>query len=255
MVIFLYAMLYLFVFVIGLCIGSFSNVLIYRVPNKIGFVKGRSFCPNCHHTLGPLDLVPLFSWLLLKGRCRYCSNKISVRYPLVELIGGIAAVLSVAVFWVTPKAAIVFVSAVILTVIAFIDADTMEIPDGLVIALAIVAAGAAFAFSEVSLLCRTIGLFAVSIPMLLINLIVKTSFGGGDIKLVAVCGFLLGWKQLLVGTFIALLLGGGYGMYLLKSKKKGRKDHFAFGPCLSIGMILALFCGETLLTAYLSLFV
>lgn len=250
----LYAMLYLLIFVFGLCIGSFCNVLIYRIPNKIDFVRGRSFCPGCHHTLSPLDLVPIFSWLFLGGRCRYCHNKISYRYPLVEFSGGLWAVLSVAVFGFTPKAAIVCVSLFILMVIALIDADTMEIPDGLVIALCVVAAGAIFAFPEISILSRVIGLFAVSVPMLLINLAVRTSFGGGDVKLCAVCGFLLGWQQLLVGTFIALLLGGGYGIYLLASKKKGRRDHFAFGPCLSVGMAIALLCGKTLLTAYLSLF-
>ncbi len=249
----IYAALYLFVFIVGACIGSFMNVVIFRVPRKLNIAKGRSFCPGCGRTLTASDLIPILSWVFLGGKCRTCKCNISARYPLGEALCGIFAVLSVFLFHFTPQAVIIFTSACILYAVAWIDIDTMEIPNSLVIALIVPAVCAAFFVKDVGWLARGIGFFAVSVPLLLTNLIKKDSFGGGDIKLCAVCGFLLGWKLLLVGTFIALLTGGGYGIYCLIRKKKGKGDRFAFGPFLSLGFTAALYAGEVLLGAYLSL--
>lgn len=237
----------------GLCIGSFGGVLAYRIPRRLDFVKGRSFCAACGHTLAPLDLVPVLSYLCLRGRCRYCGAHIPIRALLTECAGGVYAALAAYRFGWSGRAAVVFFGAWLLTVIALIDHDTQEIPDGLTIALGALGVAAAFLVPSVGIWNRVIGVFAVSVPMLLINLLVPTSFGFGDIKLVAAAGFLLGWRALLVGAFLALVLGGGYGVYVLATKKLGRKDHFAFGPALAAGLTIALYFGDAIALWYLRL--
>lgn len=253
--IFPYVALYLFIFIFGACIGSFLNVLIYRIPRKMDFVRGRSLCPACGHSLSALDLAPLLSWIALRGKCRYCGAGISRRYPLIEAATGLLAVASVWRFQFTAMTLVAFAVCCTLLTISMIDADTQEIPDGLVIAILVLAvAGWILQPEDPDWKARLIGAVCVSLPMLLINLIVPTSFGGGDIKLMAAAGLLLGWKNTLVAMFVALLLGGGYGICLLAGKKKGRKDHFAFGPFLSIGCVIGLFFGSWLLQWYLALF-
>lgn len=249
-----YGVIYGFILIAGICIGSFLNVLIYRIPANISFAKGRSFCPACEHELKAVDLVPVVSFLFLKGKCRYCGNKISFRYPLIELLGGALALCSAFRFGFTWQTAVVFAFSCILLVIAFIDIDTMEIPNGLVLALLVLALVSLLWFRDVPWLSALIGLAEISLPMLLMNLIIKDSFGGGDIKLCAACGLMLGWQQMLAAALIALITGGIYGGYLLIAKKKDRKDHFAFGPFLSVGIIIALFAGNILINSYLSIF-
>lgn len=138
----------------------------------------------------------------------------------------------------------VFSLLTLLLIIAQIDQQTMEIPNGLVIACIVPAAMAVFAFSDVTLTERLIGFFSVSLPLFAITLAVPGAFGGGDIKLMAVIGFFLGWKMSLTAFMLAVFSGGIYGIGLLLSKKKGAKEHFAFGPFLCAGTALTLFVGE-----------
>ena len=149
---------------------------------------------------------------------------------------------------------ICFVVMLILLAIAVIDLKTREIPDKLIIALIPFAIAAIWAQPEISLLSRLIGFFAVSLPMLLLALAIKGAFGGGDIKLMAVCGFLLGWQNTVFAFFIALLLGGGFAMYLILSGKRSRKDQMVFGPALCIGIVFALLFGEKIIAWYMALF-
>lgn len=248
------AILYAFIAIVGICIGSFLNVLIYRIPNHIDFTKGRSFCPGCGHSLKAADLVPVFSYLFLKGRCRYCGDKISFRYPLIELLGGLMAVLSVATAGLTWHGAMVFVVSCLLIVIAFIDIDTMEISNVLVLIILGLGIADFFVCGRLTWLEALIGFGCVSIPMTAISFLIPGAFGGGDIKLCAACGVLLGWKCMLAAVFIAIITGGIYGIILLVSKKKGAKEHFAFGPFLALGITAALFFGNQLIDFYLSLF-
>jgi leader peptidase (prepilin peptidase)/N-methyltransferase len=246
-------------------------------------VRGRSFCPNCSHPLAATDLVPVLSYLALRRRCRYCHEPISARYMLVELAGGVLALLSWWAFfgsdggmgvllvdktgpvllaadpWLlgayapAAAAALTFAVLCVLLTIALIDADTMEIPDGLNIALALLALLSLTCGPTIDPLSRGIGIFAVSLPLFVIAFIVPGAFGGGDVKLMAAAGLLLGWQQLLVAFFIGLLLGGGYGIFALVSKRKGLKEHFAFGPALTFGIAAALFIGQRLIDWYLGL--
>ena len=193
-----YAVIYAFAFLFGICIGSFLNVLIYRVPRGINVAKGRSFCPRCNNTLLARDLVPLVSFGLLGGRCRFCGAKISWRYPIIEALGGMLGILSVMFWFISWQALLIFAATCVLLTISFIDYDTQEIPDVLNIVLMGMAVAAIFLFPEISIISRIIGFFEISVLMIIINLIKKESFGGGDIKLCAAAGFFLGWQNMLL---------------------------------------------------------
>jgi leader peptidase (prepilin peptidase)/N-methyltransferase len=226
-------------------------VLVYRIPRKINFVKGFSFCPTCEHRLYPKDLVPIFSYLFLRGKCRYCREPISPRYMLVELFAGAIGLICY-IYLQLPMAILCFAVGCILITLTLIDADTMTIPDSLNIALMVCAVAAIWIWPDVGLVTRIIGFFAISVPLLLISLIVAGAFGGGDIKMMAAAGFLLGWPNAIVATFIGLVLGGVYGAILLVRRKKGRKEHFAFGPCLAIGVYGSIFFGKPIIDWYLA---
>lgn len=245
--------LILFIWLLGASIFSFLNVVIYRVPRGMSFVKGCSHCPDCDHRLSGLDMVPVFSWLFLRGRCRYCGEKVSSRYTWIEFLGGCIALLCVFKIGINLAAFTVFAFLGMLTVVAFVDIDTMEIPNGFVVTILIIGLVSMVSMPGLTLTERLAGFFSVSLPLTLITLAVPGAFGGGDIKLMAACGLLLGWKLNLVSLFLAVLSGGFYGIYLLLAGKKGRKEHFAFGPFLCLGMFTAVFWGNQLTEWYLKL--
>ena len=249
----IFIFLYAYMFILGACIASFINVVIYRLPLGISVAKGRSFCPSCQHQLGALDLIPIFSYICLGGKCRYCHSKIPVRDTILEFIGGLIALLCFHHYGIHWMTLISFAFAMVLVAITMIDHDTMEIPNGLVICVLIIGV-VSFPFIDVSIMDRVIGFFAVSLPLYLLNLIIPDCFGGGDIKLLAVCGLMLGWVDLLVGTFIAIVIAGVYASYLMLSKKVNKKDHIAFGPYICFGMFIVLLYGKEILNWYLNLF-
>lgn len=246
--------LYLFSFIFGICIGSFLNVVIYRVPKEISVAKGRSFCPFCKEQIKFYDNIPLFSWMFLRGKCRKCKSPISIRYPIVELLGGITAVLCSYRFGLfTLKTLVAFCATAILISVAYIDHDTMTIPNGLNIALIFPSIAAIFVFKEVDILERVIGFFCVSLLLLIITLLINGAFGGGDIKLMAVAGFMLGYKNILVAFMIGIIITGFYAIIKVVLKKVSKKDHMAFGPGLCIGIFTAMLYGNQILDWYLNL--
>ncbi|MGB5822448.1 MAG: prepilin peptidase [Proteocatella sp.] len=254
MVVLINVLLYLIIFIYGACIGSFLNVVIYRVPNEISIAKGRSYCPKCNTQIRNCDLIPIASYLKLKGRCRQCSEKISSRYPFVELFTGLIAVMVFMVKGFTMISVTVFIVSAILIAITMIDFDTMTIPNGLVVAIIPLAVYMALMQSDVSLWSSIIGFFAVSVPMLLLNQVIPDSFGGGDVKLIAVCGFMLGWENTLLAMFIAILIGGMYAVYLLVSGKSKRGAHIAFGPYICLGVYISMLYGNEIIKLYLGMF-
>lgn len=251
-----YYMLYIYTWLIlfGACIGSFINVVVYRLPKGNFLSEARSYCPACRKQLRWFDLIPVVSWLLLKGRCRYCNARISPRYPLVEAACALLAVLCFARFGLELRTVLSFGVSVILLAVALIDLDTMEIPNQLVLALIPFAACAMLGWRDISFAERAIGFITVSLPMLLLTLAIREAFGGGDIKLMAVCGFLLGWRNTLLAFFVAILTGGGYASFLLLSGKSKRGEHIAFGPYLCFGVAVALFWGAEIIHWYWNLF-
>jgi len=251
---FLNIIISVFFAVLGASFASFLNVAALRRAGGLNFVSGRSSCPFCKHTIKWFDLIPVISWLLLRGRCRECKTKISPRYLLVELVGAAIAMLCFIRFWLTWMTPLSLAVAILLYAVALIDLGTQEIPNGLVLALIPFAIASVWAMPEVSLLSRGIGLLTASLPMFILALLIEGAFGFGDVKLMAVCGVLLGWQNTVLAFFIAVVTAGCYSLVIILrgAAKKGAK--IAFGPHLFLGVYVALLCGSELISWYLKLF-
>ncbi|WP_347239035.1 prepilin peptidase [Cyanobacterium stanieri] len=255
----------LIVFVLGACIGSFLNVVIYRLPAKISLIHPPSRCPHCLHPLGVTENVPVFGWLWLGGRCRWCKTSISFRYPLIEAITGVLFVLIFLQFGISWLTLGYFIFVSWLISLALIDFDTLTLPNvltqtGLVVGLIFqtvlgfihngVAGASQFLFTAI--LSAVIGIWLFD-AILIIGTFVfgKPAMGGGDPKLVAMIGVWLGWQNVLITGFLACFVGTffGLGAIALGGLKKGQP--MPFGPFLVVGAIIALFYGDGLLSAYL----
>lgn len=253
------AVLWLLRFAIGACVFSFINVVVYRLPRGESVVRGRSHCTSCGRTLTAGELVPCVSYLIQGKKCRGCGERISGRYCKVELTGGLAFVCCCAFFGcgmyglLSLRGLMAFAYLAVLTAIALIDWDTRVIYDRFHILILLLGIAALWLFPEHSVTDRLAGAAAVSLPMLLIALWKEGAFGGGDIKLMAVSGFFLGLRGIVVAMFFGLLFGSAYAVAMLSAKKLTRKDHFAFGPFLALGLAAALFYGDALADWYLSL--
>jgi leader peptidase (prepilin peptidase)/N-methyltransferase len=260
--------LHVVAFALGAAAGSFLGRLVYRIPRGLIFVRGFSFCPHCGHRLTLRDLIPLVSYFALRRRCRYCDVHISTRYLVIELVCGGCAVCSWAAFMsvfaqtgpllvanaaffgaAAPVLAALLYFCVlgILLLVTYIDTETREIPNGLCLALLVCGVLAIFVAPELTLASRVVGLVCVSVPLLLLIVLIPNAFGGGDVKLLAAAGFLLGWQNIVVAAAIGILIGGIYGVYLMVFGEKGAKDHFAFGPALCVGIATALFFGSRII--------
>ena len=247
------------VFIFGLCIGSFLNVCIYRLPKGKSIVSPPSSCPKCGHKLAFWENIPLLSYLFLKGRCSRCRERISVKYPLVELLTGILFLLCYEKFGASLSffSAVIFSSA--LVVITFIDLEHKIIPD--TISLTGILVGFLFSFFMPdldwpdSLLGIILGGGALYLVIWVYYLLTKRiGMGGGDIKLLAMIGAFLGWKAIPFVIFISALAGSIIGIVFLAVTKKGRNYQIPFGPFLAFAAELQLFYGEKIYSIYLNLF-
>jgi leader peptidase (prepilin peptidase)/N-methyltransferase len=239
-------------FLFGCIIGSFLNVCIYRIPHHESIVVGSSHCPTCSTPIKPYDLIPILSFVMLGGKCRTCKAKISYRYPLVELLTGCLFLGVFLIYGYTLTTLIGFVFSAVLVIIALIDMDTMEIPDVfhfIILGLAIIS----ILIIKGNLLDHLIGGLIISLPFFLIAYLTQ-GLGGGDIKLVAVSGLLLGIQPVVVGSLIGIILGGIFASFLLIAKKKGAKAMMPFGPFLCIGLYIAFLFGTSIFQWYFSLF-
>ena len=242
-------MILFLVFVLGAALGSFLNVVIYRLPRGESLVRPRSHCPHCGAPIAARDNVPIVSYLILRGRCRNCGRPIAARYPLVELTSGI---LLVAV-WLASATWLQFVSGglliLMLVPITFIDLEHQIVPDvitypGIAVGLLLGAAGGRFV--DAALTSAVAGAF-----FLLIILVSRGGMGGGDVKLAALLGAFLGWPNTGVAIFAAFVLGAAAGVFLLATRRRSRKDPIPFGPALAAGGVIALFAGGPILRWYL----
>jgi leader peptidase (prepilin peptidase)/N-methyltransferase len=246
--------LIVFVFILGTIFGSFYNVVIYRLPLNISIAKGTSFCPSCHHRVMPYDLIPIVSYILLKGQCRFCSSKISLRYPLIELSSGLMFVLAYLRYAFTSATLIAALLGSLCLIIAMIDIDTMEILDRFHIFILMLALIHIGFVSSLPYLDHILGFFILSVPLYILALLTN-GIGGGDIKLVAVAGLLLGYPSALVAFFIAAVSGGLVAVYLLLRKLETRGSLIAFGPYLCLGIFIAYLYGAELIAWYLGFFI
>lgn len=239
------------IFGFGIVIGSFLNVCIYRIPKGETLISKPSHCMTCGERIKPYDLIPLFSWLFLGGKCRNCKSKISGRYPLVEFLNGLMFVLAFLKYDFSLKSIVYALFLSTLIVVAFMDWDTQEINLGVLLVMALLTVPMIFVNSKISLLEHGIGLLIISIPFFLIVLISKErAMGMGDAILMAAGGLFLGWKAVLVAAFIGIISAAIAGIII---KLKAKTSKFAFGPWLSLGLACAVFFGNELFNWYVSL--
>ncbi len=259
-------MIVVFIFILGLLVGSFLNVVIYRLHRQEDFVKGSSKCLFCGHKLHAKDLVPLFSYLYLNGKCRYCKHRFSKQYPLVELATGV--VFTLVFLKIVPELNIYFIGftdlfiliywwimSAWLIIIFVYDFKYYLILDKVVLPAIIVAfiASILLGISWLNMLLAAI----IGGGFFLIQFLVSKGrwIGGGDIRLGLLMGVLLGWPDILVALFLAYVLGSFFGIILLSSGKKHLSDKVAFGTFLTLATFLTLLYGSQIVGWYWSLFI
>ena len=239
----------IFAFIFGAAIGSFLNVCIYRIPAEISIVKPSSRCPSCGHPIRFYDNIPILSFLILRARCRDCGAKISWRYPLIELITGLMALLLFGKFGLSLVFLTFFIFTAVLIVIAFIDLDHQIIPDILSLPGIPVFFLAAVFIVKLPWLEALIGLLIGGGVLLAIafvyELITKREgMGGGDIKLLAMIGGFLGWKSLIFVLLFSSLAGAVVGIAAMIIHKQDTKYAIPFGPFLSAAAVAWIFWGD-----------
>ena len=247
-----YAVLWLLRFALGACVFSFLGVVVWRLPRRESVVKGRSHCPACGRTLSAAELLPCLSYLLQGGKCRGCGAKIPARDFWIEVLGGLCSCACAYAFGgESAQAALAFVVLGILTVVALMDIDTLEIYDRFPALLFVCGIAAHILIPSLGIKSRLIGCVIVSVPMLLLALIVPGGFGGGDIKLMAACGLILGWKQIILAFLLGCIIGSV--VHAIRIKVSGAGHMLAMGPYLSAGIFLAALWGNAWIGWYLSL--
>ncbi|MCU1411778.1 MAG: Peptidase [Rhodoglobus sp.] len=260
--------------VFGLAIGSFLNVVAYRVPLGLSVVSPPSACPGCHNEIEARDNVPLLSWMVLRGKCRHCAEPISARYPVVEAITGVlfvavalvflpgvlsAATVPAAVAGALALVAFLYLAAITVALSA-IDIDVHKLPNKIVLPSYLVGAvllgAAALVGGDLEALGRTAAGAGILVAFYLILAIVKPGgMGIGDVKLAGVLGLylgFLGWEQLIVGAMGAFLVGGIFGVAVLIARRGKGGRMIPFGPWMFAGAWIGIFAGEQITGAYLT---
>ncbi len=247
-------MLSLFVFLLGLVIGSFLTACIYRLPLNQSLVKPRSHCNICNQQLQLRDLIPVISFLLLRGRCRFCRELISSRYICVELLTGFLYIWCFAIFGISLLTIKSIILSTFLIGITFIDIDHQLILDKVLIGLAITGVITNLSITSVAAGDMAIAALTGGGIFLFIAIVTKGGMGGGDIKFVAALGLWLGLKLTLLTILLSFLVGGlGSGLLLL-TRLKRRKDFIPFGPFIAASAFISMLYGEQLISWYVAVF-
>ena len=244
------------ILLIGLIIGSFLNVCIYRIPKSQSIVYPSSHCYQCKSPLKPLDLIPVFSYIFLGGRCRYCNTQISIRYMLVELLTGIIFLLLFFKYFLSINYIFYAILLCILIIITFIDYDHQIIPDGLIVSgflLGLLYKLTLYLFikESIGIINSLLGFFVGGGLFLLIAVISKGGMGGGDIKLMAMLGFLLGWRYIIFISLLSFIIGSIISIGLLLIKVKTRKDTIPFGPFIALATFISILYYEPIVSWYI----
>lgn len=254
------------VFTLGASVGSFLNVVVYRLPSGLSLLWPPSRCPHCLHKLGKQENVPVFGWLYLRGRCRHCKAPISVRYPLVEAATGIIFLLVFWMFDVSISTLGYWTFCSWLLALSLIDLDTMTLPNSLTQSGLV----AGFVFQIVTATSWVValnqlmsGIIGAVVGLWLFDLIIivgsitlgQAAMGGGDVKLAAMLGAWLGWKYLLLAGFLACAVGAVVGGGALALGFLHRRQPMPFGPFLALGAAITVFAGEAILSTYFRLFI
>ncbi|HVF05918.1 MAG TPA: prepilin peptidase [Frankiaceae bacterium] len=247
--------------VFGLLIGSFLNVVVWRLPRGESLASPPSRCPRCETPIKPYDNIPVVSWLVLRGKCRRCGERISARYPLVELATGVlfaGLAARIGYDWALP--AFLYLGAICVA-LALIDLDTKRLPNAIVLPSygvgAVLLGGAALLNDDLDALIRAaIGMAALYGVYLLLLVAYPAGMGFGDVKLAGVLGMYLGylgWPEWFTGWLLGFFLGGIFGVVAMAAGKAGRKTMVPYGPFMILGALLAVFWGGRIADAYLGL--
>ena len=242
---------YLVIFIFGITIGSFLNVCIYRIPLHESIVTAPSHCMSCGEKLKWFDMVPVFSWLVLGGRCRSCKTKISAQYPIIEGVNGILYVVICVVNGLNYMSLVYCLMASALLVLSVIDWRTYEIPFGINVFLFVLGITGTVLDSS-NWIEHLIGAVCVSGILGILYLLSNGSaIGGGDIKLMFACGLILGWKLILLAFVLGCIVGSV--VHVIRIRVQGAGRVLAMGPYLSVGILLAALWGNQWISWYLSL--
>lgn len=241
------------VFIVGLALGSFLNVIIYRINDLRSVLTGRSYCPACKTQLKWYDLVPVVSFMLLRTKCRYCGAKISWQYPIVELSTAIVLLLLYLTYGLSFTFAFYTIIFLILAVVFAHDIKTKMVPEEFVWAALTISILGSWYFGGIGVWSMLLGgLIAGGFPALLVGISHEQWMGAGDIKLAVILGLLLGYPLAITGLFIAFILGSIVGLVLIALHQKNLQDQLPFAPFLITATFVGLICGNYILNWYFS---
>lgn len=247
-------MLGAYIFILGLILGSFFNVCIYRIPKGESIAFPPSHCTSCDNEIKWYDLIPVISYVVLRGRCRHCGQKISARYPIVELITGILYLGIYIEYGISINTIKYIVLVSMLIIIGMIDFDTTDVYDSTIITGA--AAGVIFAIAawvlKTDVLSLVFGALLGSGVIALIIILTK-GMGWGDAEICFIGGLFLGFKLTIVMMFLSFIIGGVSGIILLLLKLKTRKDYIPFGPSIALAGIMTVFFGQYIINFYMGM--
>jgi len=254
-IIFMTALIYLYIFIIGTVIGSFLNVVIYRLPNNQSIVRPRSHCPSCDTVLNWKQLLPIISYIIQRGKCSNCQQPISKQYPLIEFITGIIFVLTFIVLGFSWLTIVYWILAACFIAIFMIDCKYMIIPDKLNLFIFILGIVVSLSGFTIPFMEAIYGSLLGGGILWLIAIVSRGGMGGGDIKFAFAIGLFTGWKLMLLLLFVASLLGCVYGItnIIRYGYRKGKA--IPFGPFLVVAAMIVLLWGQWLLDLYIKLFV
>lgn len=247
------------IFILGAAIGSFLNVCIYRLPRGLSVITPSSHCPFCKTTIKWYANVPLFGYIFLGGKCRYCHNKISFRYPFIELITGLVSVSLFKLYGLTPASLIYFILIASLIVVAWIDMDFYIIPDTISLPGIVIGFLSSVFILNLNWLDSLVGILLGGGSLLSIALIYKIirnkeGMGMGDVKLLAMIGAFLGWRSIIFIIIASSFLGSIIGAAYLMFSKEDSSKQIPFGPFISIATILYIFFGKQIINSYINYF-
>lgn len=250
-----YGVNYVLIFILGLIVGSFSNVCIYRIPRNESIVYPASHCLKCRSNISPKDNIPLLSFILLKGRCRNCKSKISIQYPIVELLTGLIYLIIYLTYGLSVQTLIYIFLSSSLIIIAFIDLNEQIVPDEISLPGIVIGFVISFFVPYISFINSALGVFIGGGIILIIGMggsviFKKEAMGGGDVKLAAMIGAFLGWRYIIISLFLGFFLGALAGIFLILSKIKRREDVVPFGPFIVLGSLITLLWGEKIISWY-----
>jgi len=244
------------IFILGLIVGSFNNVCICRIPRSESIIYPASHCPKCRSNISPKDNIPLLSYLLLKGRCRNCKSKISIQYPIVELLTGLTYLIIYLTYGLSIQSLIYIILSSALIIIAFIDLNEQIVPDVISLPGIVIGFIISFFVPYISFINSALGVLAGGGIILIIGMagsviFKKEAMGGGDVKLAAMIGAFLGWRYIIISLFLGFFLGALAGIFLIIAKIKSREDVVPFGPFIVLGSFITLLWGEKIITWYI----